>query len=84
VAKSVLADRIHIDRLALTGLVKSGIAGDDLIVLTALASRRAGGDTWDTFRAESSDLLAAAPLHGSVSVFVNRLANSKLPLVAIK
>lgn len=32
-----------------------------MIVLTALAGRRAGGDTWDTFRAESVRLARISP-----------------------
>jgi hypothetical protein len=55
-----------------------------LVVLTALACRRAGGDVWQTFRAESQDLLAQIPLPGSVVVLISRLANAPLPLLAAR
>jgi Ca-activated chloride channel family protein len=54
-------------------VLESGVAGDDLVVLAALASRRAGGETWNAFRAKSRTLLGEQPLSGSVVVLVNRL-----------
>lgn len=72
-AIALLGDPKSIDRAALAKLIESGVHGDDLIVLTALACRRAGGDTWNAFRAQARTLLGEQPLSGSVVVFVNRL-----------
>ncbi len=84
-AKSLTANVAQIDRAALDKLIagESGqISGDDLVVLTALAARRAGGDTWQAFRARMPDLLRDQPLSGHVVVLLSRLANPALPLVA--
>src|SRR5690606_13821667 len=58
------------------------IQGEDMIVLTALAARQAGRETWDAFRAQQQQILARQPLHGSVIVLINRLATATLPAVA--
>lgn len=84
VAKSLSADTVQIDRIALDKAIADeshGIAGDDLVVLTALAARRAG-DTWQVFRARMPELLRDQPLSGHVVVLINRLANPALPLAA--
>lgn len=73
VANVLLAQRDSIEASALPALVRGDVAGDDLLVLTALACRRAGGETWQTFRAESSRLLGNQPLPGSVIVLIGRL-----------
>jgi hypothetical protein len=83
VAKSLQADLTQIDRVALEKAISSEsneITGDDLVVLTALAARRAGGDTWQAFRARMRELLADQPLSGHVVVLLNRLAKPALPL----
>jgi hypothetical protein len=70
------------DRAALANLVKQGVHGDDLILLTALACRRSGGEAWETFRAEAKDLLGDQPLSGTVIVLINRLSATPLPITA--
>ena len=44
-----------------------------MVVMTALACRRSGGDVWDAFRAAQSELIGKQPLDGHVVVLVNRL-----------
>jgi hypothetical protein len=61
------------DRQALSALVASGVGGADPVALVALACQRAGGATWDAFRAHSQELLGEQPLPGEVVVLVNRL-----------
>jgi Ca-activated chloride channel family protein len=72
------------DRKALAGVLnaESGVQGGDLTVLTALACRKAGGDTWGAFRAESRNILGHQPLDGAMVILVNRLTTARLPLVA--
>jgi len=85
VAKSLAADAAQIDRNELEQVIageKGQVTGDDLVILTALAARRAGGDTWQAFRARMTDLLREQPLSGHVVILINRLANAALPLVA--
>ena len=85
IAKSLSADTSQIDRAALDQAIagESGdISGDDLIILTALAARRADGDTWQAFRARMTELLRDQPLSGHVVVLLNRLAKPALPLAA--
>jgi hypothetical protein len=66
----------------LAKLVRAGnIRREDAVVLTALASRRAGGEAWNTFRAEAPELLGGQPLNGDVVVFVNGLSATRLPLL---
>jgi len=60
------------------------IAGDDLVVLAALAARRLDGEVWLTFRTEMPDLIGGQPLNGNVVVVVNRLATAPLELLAQK
>jgi hypothetical protein len=62
--------------------VTKGIQGDDLVVLTALACRRAGGEAWTAFRAESQSLLGNQPLSGAVVVLVNRLSGPNVKLAS--
>ncbi|MGB2781115.1 MAG: VWA domain-containing protein, partial [Phycisphaerae bacterium] len=80
VAKALLAEPKDVDAKALAEVVTKGVQGDDLVVLTALACRRAGGEAWTAFRAESQSLLGNQPLSGAVVVLVNRLSgpNAKL------
>ena len=70
------------DRVALANLVKQGVHGDDLILITALSCRRSGGEAWETLRAEAKDLLGDQPLSGSVVVLINRLSATPLPITA--
>jgi hypothetical protein len=63
------------------GVAAAGGLGDgDVIALTALACRRAGGGAWENFRAESKNLLGTRPLDGGIVVFVNSLAGTKTAL----
>ena len=84
-ATALLAPSGQVDGTALVGRVRDHrqhIGGDDAVILTALACRRAGGEAWRTFRAEAHDLVGRQPLRGSVVVLINRLAGSALPIVA--
>ena len=45
----------------------------EAVALVALACRKAGGSTWDAFRAQSRELLGEQPLPGELVVLVNRL-----------
>jgi hypothetical protein len=58
------------DRKSLGDLIAAGVGGADPV---ALAARRAGGATWETFRAQSRDLLGEQPLPGDLVILVNRL-----------
>ena len=60
------------------------LRGDDMVVLGALAARRLGGDTWDKFRANQSDILGKQRLSGQVIVLVNRLAAAPEMVIAKK
>jgi len=85
IAAALLAPPREISRKALTELVSKGtgrIIGEDLVVLTALACHRAGGDAWRTFRAEARQILGRQPLPGSVVILVNRLASPQMRLLA--
>jgi len=57
--------------------------GEDLTVLSALAAKRCGGQTWKRFREAAGDLLGGQPLPGSAVVLIDRLASRDLPLVAM-
>jgi hypothetical protein len=82
VAKALLAEPKDVDKKALTELVAKGVRGDDMVALTALACRRAGGEAWTAFRAESRAILGDQPLSGAVVVLVNRLSRPGMILVA--
>jgi Ca-activated chloride channel family protein len=72
--RALLIDRSKIDPNRLTAALTAGtIRGDDLVVLTALACRRAGDDTWSKLRAERRNLLGEQALSGEVIVLVNGL-----------
>jgi len=86
-AAALLAPASDVDRKVLSELVaKRGaeVRGDDLVALTALACRRAGGEAWRAFRAEARDLLGRQPLDGSVVVLVNRLDRPGIQLAAAR
>ena len=83
VARALLVDRQSIDRAALAKVLDGGaVQGDDLVVMTALACRRAGGETWERFREASADLLADQPLSGHVVVLIHRLPGPGSQLAA--
>jgi hypothetical protein len=76
-ARGLLAEPDTIDGGQLAQLVTTGgVAGEDVTVLLAFACRRAGGDTWTTFRAQMRDLFGQQPLPGSIVVLVNRLSGA--------
>jgi Ca-activated chloride channel homolog len=81
-AQALLADRQKIDRPALVKLLTNRVAGEDLTVLLAMACRRAGGETWDAFRAASPELIGGQPLAGEVVVLINRLSRGQFQLAA--
>ncbi|HUS45826.1 MAG TPA: VWA domain-containing protein, partial [Phycisphaerae bacterium] len=82
VAKALLAEPKDVDAKALAEVVTKGVQGDDLVVLAALACRRAGGEAWTAFRAESQSLLGNQPLSGAVVVLVNRLSGPGVKLAS--
>ncbi|MGB2754570.1 MAG: VIT domain-containing protein [Phycisphaerae bacterium] len=82
VAKALLAEPKDVDAKALAELVAKGVRGDDMVALTALACRRAGGEAWTAFRAESRAILGDQPLSGAVVVLVNRLSRPGMILAA--
>jgi hypothetical protein len=79
-AKALLGDAKNIDREALAQLVSSGVYGEEMVTLVAIACKRAGGDAWDTFRREQTYLLGGQPLSGDVVVLVNRLSLGRVAL----
>jgi hypothetical protein len=72
-AQATVHDAVDADRDWLASVVRGDLAGEDLVALAALACRRAGGETWQTFRGEAHRLLGSQPLPGNVIVLVNRL-----------
>lgn len=72
-AKVLLTDAAKTDQASLDNLVRGDLSGEDMLVLTALACRRIGGETWQTFRRETQRLLGSQPLPGNVIVLINRL-----------
>jgi hypothetical protein len=82
VVDTLMSEPADADREALADIIREGLAGEDMVTLTALAARRAGGDAWTAFRAESTEILGRQPLPGSVVVLVNSLARPTLPIVA--
>ena len=50
----------------------------ETVVLTALACRRAGGESWRSFRANARDWVGQQPLPGEVVVLISRLPQSSL------
>ncbi len=71
-------------RPTLTAAQQGGIGENDVYALTALACRRAGGDVWNQFRAQSRDLIGRRPLSGSVVVFISSLSRPNMALAAAK
>jgi Ca-activated chloride channel family protein len=71
--RALLGDINDTDRKSLGELVTAGVGGADPVALIALACRKAGGATWDQFRAQSRELLGKQPLPGEVVVLVNQL-----------
>jgi len=75
-ARALLLPPKDVDTKAVRALFDERLRGNDMVVLAALAARRLGGDTWDTFRANARDILGKQPLSGSVIVLVNNLAGA--------
>ena len=73
VSRTLLEEGTQDVQAPLAQLAESDVAGEDLVVLTALACRNAGGKAWMTFRANARRLLGQQPLAGSVVVLINRL-----------
>jgi hypothetical protein len=72
------------DDAALAAMLSREPASVDQVALLALASHRAGGDTWQRFRAASRELLGKHPLPGELVVLINRLAENRLQLASAK
>jgi hypothetical protein len=84
VAAALLAPPKEIDRKPLVALVGGQVGGEDMVVLAAMACRRAGGDAWNAFRAESRRIVGEQPLPGSVVILVSNLARPNLALAVAK
>jgi len=78
VAAALLGPATDVDAQRLTQLLAAGVQGEDMVVLAALACRRAGGEAWDAFRADAKYLMGNQPLSGGAVVLVNRLAWARL------
>jgi hypothetical protein len=70
------------DCKVLIDAIGTGMQGDDAVVLAAIACRRAGGDSWNAFRANARDILGNQPLSGGVVVLVNRLSTAPFTILA--
>jgi hypothetical protein len=79
-ARALLGEPMTADRQALIDLLGHDLQGADRVALTALACRRAGGEAWETFRAQARDVLGGQELPGEVVVLVNRLSQPLLSL----
>jgi hypothetical protein len=82
VARILLASPKAADVEEILKMTESGVAGQDMTTMLAIACRRAGGEAWSTFRRHATDLLGNQPLAGSVLVLINRLNASQLELAA--
>jgi len=82
VMAALLSPAEEADVEALIEVVSTGVQGEDMVVLTALACRRADGDAWKTFREEARMMLGDQPLSGGVVVLVNRLSRPELKLAS--
>jgi hypothetical protein len=80
IAGALLADRSKIDRAALAHLIESGVAGEDMTVLLAMACRRSGNEVWNAFRAAAPELLGHQALRGEIVVLINRLPQQQVTL----
>jgi Ca-activated chloride channel family protein len=72
------------DDAALVAMISRDPTDVDSVALLAIACHRAGGDTWQKFRAASHDTLARYPLPGELVVLVNRLAENRLQVASAK
>ena len=79
---SLLGTPNAVSAAKLTECVAAGVQGDDMVVLTALACRRAGGDVWNGFRAAAKETLGNQPLSGGAVVLVNALSRASFPMLA--
>jgi len=83
-AAALLKPADDIEAKPLSKVVTDGVGGPDMVVLTALACRRAGGEPWRTFRAEARPILGGQPLPGSVVVLIDRLSGPARVLAAAR
>jgi hypothetical protein len=60
-------------RSVVGGLSSRTLMGDDALVLTAFAVRRAGGEEWSRFRERAADLARTAGASGAALQVVNHL-----------
>jgi Ca-activated chloride channel family protein len=79
-ARILVGESAKTDAAAMEKLLAQNPQGADLVVLTALASLKSGGDQWTAFRAASRDLLGGQPLPGEVVALINRLGQSGIQL----
>jgi Ca-activated chloride channel homolog len=68
----------------LAALAAGGGDWNDLAALLAMASHRAGGKTWENFRAAQRELLGKHPVAGVVVVYVNALNRPAVTAAAAK
>ncbi len=82
-ARVLLGEPTAADRASLVTLLTKtpeAVAGPDHVALTALACRRAGGEAWDTFRAQAASVLGAQALPGEIVVLASELSQPQLLL----
>ena len=75
----VLFEKDPPEAKTLAKLFGQGVYGDDLTALSALAARKAGGETWLAFRAEAKEKLRTSGASGPVVLLANRLNKPLLP-----
>jgi len=80
-AASLLGKEPQAARISSVLQQRPAIAGEDWVVLAALAARRSGNEAWDAWRGNARELIGSQWLPGSVVVLVNQLGRSALPIV---
>jgi Ca-activated chloride channel homolog len=68
------------DAAALKDLIEKTpgqVAGEDMVVLTALACRRAGGDAWEAFRGAQQEIAGKQGISGAAVVLINSIERAK-------
>jgi hypothetical protein len=80
VGRVLVGKPVAADRAALSDIGRRAIAGPDQVALTALACRKMGGPTWNTFRAHAHDLLGSQDLPGEVVVLIHRLEQPQIAI----
>jgi hypothetical protein len=78
-ARILLAGPDKDDAANLAKLVGTGLPGDDLNALAAVAAYKLGGEMWNVFRAGAQAKFSQAGVSESVVIMANRMCKSGLP-----